>query len=250
MPGGVQRLAQHLLLPHVGVGVERIPRGVFDGGTLRGWCVGVVLGPLVGAQCVQHVGDGQGAVFQRNAGVSGLRAFLVGRQPHQPGERGGGGRAVIDGRDGRPVRPIRPAPPGAGTGQCGRVITAGKNALAHAAGAQPCVQVNPAQAAAALGVAAQHLAQGLVAPGWVLAAVKQALRVVVLATTHCCLPGRHTVLADVGRHRLLHGRGGRPGGGQQQVGDVVITRVARQWLRKILKVAVQVHVFMGGAAPP
>ena len=66
-------LGQHLLLPGIGVGVERIAHLPADAVALVGRQFGVVLGLLVGAQRVQHGGDGRGAVIQRNAGVFGLR---------------------------------------------------------------------------------------------------------------------------------------------------------------------------------
>ena len=43
---------------------------------------------------------------------------------------------------------------------------------------------------------------------------------------------------------------GRPGGGHQQCGDLVVGRVARQRLAEVVEVAVQVDVLVRGAAPP
>ena len=60
------------------------------------------------------------------------------------------------------------------------IVSAGKNSLAHTAGAQAAVQVDPAQTRASLPLFTQHAAQCEVAPGRVHTAVKNALRVRVL----------------------------------------------------------------------
>jgi hypothetical protein len=57
--------------------------------------------PLLAAQRLQRLQHRHGAVFQRDAGVLGLRAFVVGGVEHHAGEEGRGRRAVVDRGDRR-----------------------------------------------------------------------------------------------------------------------------------------------------
>jgi hypothetical protein len=98
----------------------------------------------------------------------------------------------------------------------GGAVAPGPDALAHAAGAQAGVQVDPGHAACARGVLRQHPAQGLVAPGGRAPAEEQAVGELVLPAGDGGLPGGHAVAGDEGLHGLAVGLVGRPGLGQQQ----------------------------------
>ena len=202
----------------------------------------MVLEPLVGAQRLDHLQRRQGAVLEGHAGVHGLGALLVGGQPHQAGEHRRGRRAVVDRGD--------VAPPGLGPCKGGGVVAAGEDALAVATRAEAGVKVDPAQPAAALAVLAQHLAQREVAPGGRRAAVEDAAGVVVLAARDGLLQGALAVRLHVGAEP---GRGRRVGGpdlGHDEVGDVVVGRVARRLGGEIVEVAVEVDVLVRRPPPP
>ena len=175
--------------------------------------------------------------------VLGLRALLVGRQPHQPGEPGRRRTAVVDRRH-------RGTPPGARPRQRGGVVAAGKDALTVAARAQSGVQVDPAEPAALPTVILQHMAQRDVAPGRVDAAVEQPLGMGVLAAGDRGLCRLEPALGDVPLQRGLHVGARRPVLGHQQVRDLIVGGTRRQRLRKVLEVAVQVDALVGHAAQP
>ena len=139
------------------------------------------------------------------------------------------------------------APPGFGAAVGCRVVGTRKNALAHTAGAQARVQIDPGQFFASLAVFLQHLAQRQVAPGGGLSSKEQAVREFVLAFGDSGLKGFHPSLSDelVGCRSV--GGIGWPHFGQQQGLDFAVGRVVRQRLREVLKVAVDVHVFVGHA---
>ena len=102
----------------------------------------VVLQPLVGAQRVHHVHHRQRAVFERDAGVLGLRTFFIRGQPHQALQGRRRGAAVVEAGD-------SVAPPGTGALERRSIIATGEDALTHARRAQPGVQVDPAERRAA-----------------------------------------------------------------------------------------------------
>ncbi|MDT4847275.1 hypothetical protein FQZ97_813250 [compost metagenome] len=110
------------------------------------------------------------------------------------------------------------------------------------------MQVDPGDVARPLGVAAQDLAQGLVAPGGRGAAKKQAVGKRMLPLRHRGLVSRLAVKGDpaVERGRVVRTR--RPFGRQQQIVQPGVGRVHRQRLAEILKVAVEIDVFVRHAA--
>ena len=71
-----------------------------------------------------------------------------------------------------------------------------------------------------------------------------------LAAADSGLQGHGAMPGGVGSQAGFSRGGGRPNGWNQGFGQFVIPRVGRLGQRKILPVAVQVDVFMGGAAPP
>lgn len=110
------------------------------------------------------------------------------------------------------------------------------------------VQVDPGHVLGTLAVLAQHRTEGLVAPGGLGAAEKQAVVVGVLPLADGSLVAQQAVLGNpAGQGRLIGGIG-RPLLGQQQVVQRVVGRVDGQGLVKALEVAVQVHVFVGHTA--
>ncbi|MNV13202.1 hypothetical protein D3C71_1038330 [compost metagenome] len=169
--------------------------------------------PLLGTDGVHHVEHGHRAVLHGDAGVLGMRAFVVDRGPHQAGEEGRGGRAVINGRDWRGAAAV---PPGPRAGHGHVVVIARIDAFAMAAGAQAGVQVDPGNVRRTRAVLAQHLAQRAVAPRGLGAAKEDPLRKLVLALRDGGLPCRLALGGDV----LLHGGhvvgAGWPLLGQQQ----------------------------------
>jgi len=92
----IQPLLDDALFPHLGVGVESVTHALPRGGALGLRCFGVVLEPLVFAQCVNRLVQRQRAELQRDAGLLSLRTFFIRRVPHQalrvrvlPGAYGG-----------------------------------------------------------------------------------------------------------------------------------------------------------------
>ena len=169
-------------------------------------------------------------------------ALLVGGEQHHAGQQRRGRGAVVDRGD------LAPPVPGARVG--GRVVAARVDALAVPARAEAGVQVDPAEAAAARAVLAQHLAQRLLAPGRRDAAVEQALRVVVLAAGNAPAAGLRAVLGDEPRGRIDRRRIGRPGSRHEQRGELVVGGVARRLGGEVAEVAVQVDVLVRGPPPP
>src|SRR5690606_31309619 len=82
--------------------------------------------------------------------------------------------------DGRDAPALRPTPPGARAGQAGGVVASREDALAHAAGPQARVHVDPGDAPGAPAMRAQHFAHREVAPRGRAAAVEQAVLELVL----------------------------------------------------------------------
>jgi hypothetical protein len=114
--------------------------------------------------------------------------------------------------------------------------------------AQAGVQVNPGNATRSAAVVAQHTAQRLVAPGRRVAAEEQAVRELMLATRDGGLVRRLAALGNVGVDGgHVVGRG-RPFGRQQQRVQFTVGGIHRQRPAEVVKVAVQVHVLVGGAA--
>ena len=158
---------------------------------------GMVLEPLVGAQRVGHFEHRQRAVLERDAGVLGLRAFLVGRHPHQAGEAGrasscrrrstsrrgptSGARAHRPRASSRHAKMRSPTPLGP------RPVW--KSIQPRRAQRRPCSR--------------STCAQRQVAPGRLAAAVEQAIGVVVLAAA---TPPTGSALSpccgDVALHRI------------------------------------------------
>ena len=95
---------------------------------------------------------------------------------------------------------------------------------------------------------AQDLPDVLVAPGGCGAAVKQAVGKLVLAAGDGALKGCNPMLVDVAGHSGLVGSVGRPVIGQHQGVQGAVGLVHRQRLGKVLKVTVQVDVFLRHAA--
>ncbi len=126
-------------------------------------------------------------------------------------------------------------------------FSAGKDALAQAAGPQARVQVHPGDATGAPPEGAQHFAQGVVVPGRRGAAEEHAVGVFMLPLRDGRLVARHAVGVDVGRDGGLVLIRGRPLRGQQQVVDLAVSLVDGQGPAEVVEVAVQVHVFMRGA---
>ncbi len=96
----------------------------------------------------------------------------------------------------------------------------------------------------------QHVAQRLLAPGGVAAAVEQAFGVFVLAGGNGSLQAAFAVPFGVGGQAGFDFGRGRPGGGHQPVRDLVVAWVARQRPVEVVPVAIQVHVLVRGAAQP
>ncbi len=239
------RLLDNTHLPRRRVGVERGQHLLPDRLRLAGGRLGMQVQPVVGAQGLQHLQDGHGAVFERDAGHFGLRALFVHAVPHEPGEEGGARRAVVDRRH---RRRAAPAPPGPCTRDGGGIVAAGVDALAMAARPEAGVQVDPADVPRGRAVRAQHAPQGEVAPGGPGAAEEQALRELVLPRGDGGLPGRFAALGDERGHGALVLRRRRPPGRQQQRRDIAVGLVDRQGAAEILEIAVQVHVLVRGAA--
>ncbi|MNN11175.1 hypothetical protein D3C81_1241220 [compost metagenome] len=205
----------------------------------------MVAKPLVAAQRPQHFLRRHGAVLQANAGVLGLRAFLVGQVPHIAGKLGGDAAVLVQ-------RGHVRAPPLAGAGQPGEIVAARVgDALAMAAGAEGGVQVDPAQAFAAAGMLTEHRAQGQVAPGRRVAAVEQAVRMRVLAAADRSLDRWLAVGVEIGVE-LVVGRRRWPAVRHQGAGELVVAGVFRQLreVAEVLEIAVQVDVLVGPAPPP
>ena len=113
------------------------------------------------------------------------------------------------------------------------------------------MQVDPAEPAAARAVVAQHLAQRRLAPGRRVAAVEEAVRMVVLAARDRRLPGLGAALGDearggVDRRRIAAARSA----GTISDGELVVGGVARRLDREVAEVAVQVDVLVRRAPPP
>src|SRR6185295_2022094 len=83
LASGIACLLDDLLLPTVVVGVERVAQLPLDLPAQRLGRFRMVLEPLVRTQRIHHLEQSLSAVFERDAGVFGLRAFLVSREPHQ-----------------------------------------------------------------------------------------------------------------------------------------------------------------------
>ena len=199
---------------------------------------------MLAAQRVNHLRHRHRAVFDGDAGVLRLRAFLAQAHPHQAGERGRDRRAVVDGRD---RRRAATAPPVACALERLGVVGAGKDALAMAVGPQAGVQIDPANALGRRAMLAHHAADSLVAPGRLGAAEEQAVGEGILTTGHRSLKGLGSALLhELGDGRLVHGVR-RPTCRQQQRMQLGIGRVDRQGFGEILEVAVQVHVLVRGA---
>ena len=202
----------------------------------------MVVQPVVGAQRADHFEQRQRAVFERDAGVLGLRAFLVDRVPHQPGEQRRGRRAVVDRRDG-----AAGAPPGVGA-RVGRRVVAARRRCARRRRSGPgrCAGRSRRAGAARWPCVAQHLAQRACCSrsarcrrrtgrrGWwywpPVTAAWQARRAVLLR--------RSAPIAA-----SFSGVGGHVGGQQQRV-QLVVAGVRRQRLREVVEVAVQVDVLV------
>src|SRR5664280_1036570 len=239
---GVDSLGDDLVLPGVGVGVEGVADLLLDGVPRRRVCIGMVLEPLVGAQCLDHLALRLGAVLEGHAGVLGLRTFLVGGEPHHAGEQSRRRRTVVDRRD--------VAPPGPGAGEGGRIVVAGEDAFAMAVRAEACVQIDPGEPGAAGGVIAEYLAQGLIAPGRRRAAEEEAVGMVVLAAGDGLLQRALAAFGDEAVERD-HGRlVGWPGFGNDQRRELVVGGVALRPDAEVAEIAIEVDVLVGGAAPP
>ena len=109
------------------------------------------------------------------------------------------------------------------------------------------MQVDPCQSTRRLRMRAQHLAEGLVAPGRRLAAEEQAVFELVLPSGNGSLVGRHAVRRDPRVDGFLVVRCRWPGGWQQQRVQFGVGRIHRQRLRVVGEVAVQVDVLVGDA---
>ena len=94
----------------------------------------------------------------------------------------------------------------------------------------------------------EYFANGLIAPRGGLAAIEQALWVVVLALRNSGLKFGHAVLGNVLRRGLLVGGVGWPLLGQQQILHFFVSGVVGQWLAEVVKVAIEVDIFLGDAS--
>ena len=117
-----------------------------------------------------------------------------------------------------------------------------------AARAQTSVQVNPADTLTESGVLAQHAAQGLVTPGRAVAAVKHAVGKLVLTLSDGRLVSQLPLsFNETGNCGLVSGVWW-PVLGHDERMQGAIGGVVGQRLSEVLKVTVQVYVFMRGAA--
>jgi hypothetical protein len=201
--------------------------------------------PMVAAQGLQDLTEWHGAVLHGNAGVLGLRTFLVDRVAHQAGQKRGIGTAVVDRGDRGAAAAI---PPGAGTGHCLRVVAPGENPLPHARRAQAGVHIDPGNLTRGLCVVSQHLAQCEVAPAGCGATKKQAIGEGMLPLRNSGLKPRLTMLDNIGLDGGHIGRIGRPAIGQQKVMQAGIGLVDRQRPGEVEEIPVDVDVFVGHAA--
>ena len=226
----------------LGVGVKAVQHALLDRLALAPRRPRVVLQPLVGAQRPAPFHHRHGAVFQRDAGVLGLRAFLVGDRPHQAGQEGRGRAAVVDRGDA--------FAPHQGFARTSAAASSRQAKCARPPlGPRPVCKVDPAQPRALPPCSCSTWRSVTWLQVGLQAAVEDALWMIV-----CCRwsppAARQAVRGDVALQRRVHLGRRRPARRHQQRRDGVVAGLAGSGCEKSWKLRLRSTFSLRGAAPP